>query len=339
MSPKALITGITGQDGYFLSQLLINKGYQVYGLARRKSNCDLGSLSFLPPPVFSQIKIIWGDITDNVLIDKIIKDEQFTEVYHLAAQSYVAHSFVSPRTTYDINIGGTLNLVNALKDYSPQTKLYFAATSEMFGRVQETPQTEHTPFYPRSPYAISKLAGFWTVKNYREAYHLFFVNGISFNHESEMRGPEFVTQKIVRAAVALSRGSLEPLAIGNLDAERDWGYAGDYVLGMWQMLQQTEPDDYILATGISHSVRHFTEQVFSRLGFNLIWSGQGLSEVGRDVASDRTLVVVDPVNFRPAEVERIRGDASKAKTKLGWAPHVEFEELIKIMINYELQRK
>lgn len=332
----ALITGITGQDGYFLSKLLIEKGYEVHGLVRRNSQMSFGSLRKLDEATFKQIKIHWGDVTDHTVIVKLVHEMQFDEIYHLAAQSFVALSFTNPQVTYDTNISGTLNVVNAIKEFSPKTRLYFAATSELYGKAQAKPQNEATPFYPRSPYGVSKLAGFWTVKNYREAYGLFMCSGILFNHESEMRGEEFVTKKIVKAVVDISRGKKEFLEIGNLYARRDWGYAGDYVDGMWLMLQQPEPDDFVLATGVNHSIKDFIQVAFKNLGIDLVWEGEGLEEVGKNMADGKILVKVNRDFFRPSDVEDLVGDASRAKSVLGWSFTVDFEKIVKIMIDYEL---
>ncbi|MDD5438190.1 MAG: GDP-mannose 4,6-dehydratase [Patescibacteria group bacterium] len=332
----ALITGITGQDGYFLSKLLLSKGYEVHGLVRRNSQMSYGTLRSLDEETFKKIKIHWGDVTDHTVVVKLINDVKFDEIYHLAAQSFVALSFTNPQVTYETNIGGTLNVVNAVKEFSPKTRLYFAATSELYGKAQTKPQNEATPFYPRSPYGVSKLAGFWTVKNYREAYDLFMCSGILFNHESEMRGEEFVTKKIVKGAIDVSRGKREFFEIGNLNARRDWGYADDYVEGMWTMLQQPAPDDFVLATGENHSIRDFVDMAFKRLKIELSWEGEGVNEIGKNKADGRVLVKVNPEFFRPSEVEDLIGDASKAKSVLGWSSKVGFEELVNKMVDYEL---
>jgi GDPmannose 4,6-dehydratase len=277
---KALITGITGQDGYFLSQLLLQKGYEVYGVVRRNSSKSLGTLSRLPEDVRREIRLLEGDVTDTGFMNRIVSEIKPDEFYHLAAQSFVAYSFANPSATYDTNIGGTLNVVNAIKDYSPRTRLYFAASSEMFGKPEVVPQNEETPFRPRSPYAVSKLAGYWTVKVYREAYGIFASNGILFNHESEVRGPEFVTRKISLGVARIAHGSTEPIVLGNLSAVKDWGYARDYVEGMWAMLQQEKPDDFVLGTGEAHTVREFATEAFRVVGIDVRWEGEGLNEVG-----------------------------------------------------------
>ena len=335
---KALITGITGQDGYYLTRLLLERGYEVHGLARRNSQMSLGTLEMLTPEERAKVKIHWGDLLDYGFISQLIRMYRFDEVYHLAAQSFVGLSFENPHATFEINIGGTMNLANAIKEYSQRTKLYFAATSELYGKAEAIPQNETTPFHPRSPYAVSKLAGFWTIKNYREAYNLFFVNGILFNHESKLRGPEFVTRKIASAVARISRGAADPIRIGNLEAKRDWGFAGDYVEGMWLMLQQAEPDDYVLATGEDHSVREFTEHAFKHVGIPLVWEGMGEEEVGKHAQTGAVLVTVDPAYFRPSEVDHLLGHAEKAKTVLGWKPKMSFEELVAHMMDAELER-
>jgi GDPmannose 4,6-dehydratase len=334
---KAFITGITGQDGYFLTKLLLQKNYEVHGLIRRNSQKSIGNLSYLPKEELEKITIHWGDITDHIIIDSIIKKQQFDEIYHLAAQSFVFLSFSNPKSTYDINIGGTLNIVSAMKEYSPHSKLYFAATSELYGKAREVPQNEKTPFYPRSPYGVSKLAGFWTVKNYRESYNLFMSNGILFNHESELRGQEFVTKKISLAIAKISKGKQKYLEIGNLNAKRDWGYAGDYVEGMWKMLQYKKPDDFVLATGKHHSIREFIEHAFDAVNISLVWEGEGVKEVGKDKKTGRILVKINPKYFRPAEVEELMGDYSKAKKELNWYPKIKFDKLVEIMVKHDLR--
>lgn len=334
----ALITGITGQDGYFLTKLLLEKGYDVHGVVRRNSQASIGTLQHLSAADREQVHIHWGDVTDHIFIDRLFREIAFDEVYHLAAQSFVGLSFDNPRLTYDVNIGGTLHVLNSLKEYRPEAKMYFAATSEMFGKVHATPQTEDTPFHPRSPYGVSKLAGFWTMKNYREAYNLFLVNGILFNHESEHRGEEFVTKKIAKAIARIAHGSSEVLMIGNLDSYRDWGYAGEYVEGMWRMLQQQNPDDYILATGKNHSVKEFIEAACKHAGIPIIWSGEGVNEIGSHGEDGRVLVRIDPKHFRPSEVDALIGHAEKAEKILGWKAKMDFDELVRVMIEYERTR-
>ena len=336
MTKKALITGITGQDGFFLSKLLLSKGYEVHGLVRRNSQKSIGSLEMLPLDELQKIVIHWGDIIDTLFLGSLIKKEQYDEIYHLAAQSFVALSFTNPRATYDINISGTLNVVNAIKEYSPKSRLYFAATSELFGKVKESPQTEETPFYPRSPYGVSKLAGFWTIKNYRESYGLFMANGILFNHESEVRGEEFVTRKITLAVANISLGKQKFVEVGNLESKRDWGYAADYVEGMWKILQHDIPEDFVLATGKNHTIREFIERAFSSAGITVVWEGEGIEEIGRNKATGEIVVKINPQFFRPAEVDALIGDASKAKEKLQWEPKTTFDELADLMVRSDL---
>jgi len=335
---KVLITGITGQDGYYLTKLLLEKGYEIHGIVRRNSQHSLGNLRYLSEEEREKITLHWGDITDSLFIDNVMRSVQPDEVYHLAAQSFVGFSFENPKFTYDVNIGGTLNMVNAVKEHSPFSRFYFAATSELYGKAQEIPQKETTPFYPRSPYGVSKLAGFWTVKNYRESYDLFMSNGILFNHESPMRGPEFVTRKITLGVARIYYGIQECLELGNLNAKRDWGFAGDYVYGMWKMLQHHKPDDFVLATNEAHSVREFAEEAFKVAGIDIEWEGEGINEVGRDAKSGKVLVKVNPKYFRPCEVDLLIGDYSKAKRELGWEPKTKFKDLVKMMVEADLER-
>jgi len=334
---KALITGISGQDGYFLSQLLIDKGYEVHGIVRRNSQMSNGTLDYLPDKYKGHIMVHYGDITDALFIEETIKKVKPNELYHLAAQSFVGYSFKNPSSTYDINIGGTLNVVNAVKEYSPSTKLYFAGTSELYGQPETTPQNENTVFHPRSPYAISKLAGYWTVKVYRESYNLFMCNGILFNHESEVRGPEFVTRKISLKVAAIAKGDDTPLVVGNIEARKDWGYAKDYVYGMWLMLQNKEPGDYVLSTGKMHTVREFIVEAFKVIGKEIIWEGTGINEVGKDKATGKILVKISPEFYRPLESDNYMGDYSKAHKILGWEPKVNFKELVSIMVKADLK--
>jgi len=333
---SAIITGITGQDGFFLSKLLLDKGYEVHGIARRNSTMHLGNLEKMNQLDKKKIIIHWGDITDNIFLDNVLKKVQPDELYHLAAQSFVFLSFSNPKSTYDINIGGTLNIANAVKDYSPNTRVYFAATSELFGETEVSPQNEKTPFYPKSPYGVSKLAGFWTMKNYRESYKLFMCNGILFNHESEVRGEEFVTRKIAKAAVNISVGKQDFLELGNIDARRDWGYAKEYVNAMWLMLQKDQADDYIIATNEIHSIREFVEEAFNVVGIKINWAGKGIEEKGIDSKSGKIIVKINPELFRPVDVESIVGDYSKAKKTLGWEPKIKFKELVNLMVESEL---
>jgi GDPmannose 4,6-dehydratase len=333
---KALISGISGQDGYFLSQLLLAKGYEVHGILRRNSSMTQGTVDLLPEDVRKQITIHYGDITDGHFLSTLLEREKPEELYHLAAQSFVGYSFQNALSTYDANIGGTLNVCNAIKDSSPDTRMYFAATSELFGQPKETPQNEMTPFFPRSPYAVSKLAGIWTVRTYREAYRLYMANGILFNHESEVRGPEFVTRKISMAVAKIAHGSKDPVILGNLSAVKDWGYARDYVEGMWKMLQQDYPDDFVLGTNESHTVREFAEAAFRTIGKSITWKGSGVNEVGLSEDGE-TLVKVSREFFRPLESDNYRGDYSKARKKIGWEPGTKFGDLVKIMVESDLK--
>lgn len=333
---KALITGITGQDGYFLSKLLLSKGYEVHGIIRRNSSMHQGTLEKLNPEERQLIKIHYGDITDNNFIVNVVEKTRPDEVYHLAAQSFVGYSFENPTFTYHNNIMGTLNVLNAVKEKAKDAKLYFAATSELFGRTTIKPQSEETPFMPNSPYAISKLAGYWTTKSYREAYNLFFCNGILFNHESEVRGPEFVTRKISMGVAKISIGDTGPLILGNLNSRKDWGYAKDFVDGMYSMLQQEKADDFVLATGEQHTVREFVEEAFKIVGKNIEWEGEGINEIGRDPNTHDVIVKVDKTFFRPIEAENFLGDYSKAKKILNWEPKTKFRDLVKIMVENDI---
>ncbi len=296
----------------------------------------LGSLERLEPEEREAIKIHWGDITDNNFITDTIEKIKPDEVYHLAAQSFVGYSFENPTFTYHNNIMGTLNVLNSVKEKSKDSRLYFAATSELFGKVTKAPQNEETPFMPNSPYAISKLAGYWTTKSYREAYKLFFCNGILFNHESEVRGPEFVTRKVSMKVASIKFGDKTPLILGNLNSRKDWGYAKDFVYGMYLMLQQDKPDDFVLATGEQHTVREFVEEAFKIIGKNIIWEGEGANEIGKDKDTKDILVKVSKEFFRPIEAENFLGDYSKAKRILKWEPKTKFKDLIRIMVENDI---
>lgn len=333
---KAIITGISGQDGLFLSRLLLSKGYEVHGIVRRNSSMSIGNLKYLKTEELKKIDLHFGDLTDAGFLAKLLKEQKAEELYHLAAQSFVGYSFGNPSSTYDVNISGTLNVVNAIKEYSPDTRMYFAGTSEMYGQPEETPQNESTPFTPRSPYAISKLAGYWTCRNYREAYGLFVTNGILFNHESEFRGPEFVTRKITLGVAKIAKGEKSHLELGNLSARKDWGYARDYVEAMWRMLNYKYGDDFVIGTGKMHTVREFAEDAFKAAGLNITWKGSGLNEVGLS-DNDEVLVKINKTLYRPLESDNFRADYSKAKTKLDWEPRVSFEKLIKIMVENDLK--
>ncbi len=332
-----VISGITGQDGYFLTQLLISRGFEVHGIIRRNSSMTIGNLELLPSNIKEKVNIHYGDLTDANFLSKLLGENKPDYFYHLAAQSFVGYSFQNPSSTYDVNIGGTLNVVNAIKDYSPDTRLYFAATSELYGQPKITPQNEDTPFQPRSPYAISKLAGYWTIKNYREAYGLYMSNGILFNHESEVRGPEFVTRKISMHVARYAKGDHSPLELGNMDARKDWGYASDYVEGMTKVLEYKYAEDFVLGTGELHTVRDFVTEAFKIIGVDLHWKGKGINEVGLS-DQDEVLIKVNKNFFRPLESDNYVADYSKAKKYLGWEPKIRFNELVKLMVNSDIKR-
>lgn len=343
----ALITGITGQDGSFLAEFLLEKGYEVHGIIRRSSSFNTGRIEHLYFDEWVRdmkqqrsINLHYGDMTDSSSLIRIIQMTQPDEIYNLAAQSHVKVSFDVPEYTAEADATGTLRLLEAVRilGLERKTRIYQASTSELFGLVQEVPQRETTPFYPRSPYGVAKLYGYWITKNYRESYGMFAVNGILFNHESERRGETFVTRKITLAAARIAAGQQDKLYLGNLDALRDWGYARDYVECMWLMLQHDQPEDFVIATGEQHSVREFTERAFAHVGIELRWQGKGVQEQGIDKATGRVLVEVDPKYFRPAEVETLLGDPTKAKTLLGWNPQkTSFEELVRIMVEHDVQ--
>ena len=342
----ALITGITGQDGSFLAEFLLEKGYEVHGIIRRSSSFNTGRIEHLYFDEWVRdmkqqrsINLHYGDMTDSSSLIRIIQMTQPDEIYNLAAQSHVKVSFDVPEYTAESDATGTLRLLEAVRilGLERKTRIYQASTSELFGLVQETPQRETTPFYPRSPYGVAKLYGYWITKNYRESYGMFAVNGILFNHESERRGETFVTRKITLAAARIAQGMQDKLYLGNLDALRDWGYARDYVECMWLMLQHDQPEDFVIATGEQHSVREFTEKAFREAGIELRWEGSGIEERGIDQATGRVLVEVDPQYFRPAEVETLLGDPSKAKQLLGWNPQkTSFDELVRLMVTHDM---
>ena len=346
MAKVALITGVTGQDGSYLAELLIEKGYEVHGIIRRSSSFNTERIEHL---YFEQwvrdmkqrraLNLHYGDLTDSSSLIRIIQQIQPDEIYNLAAQSHVKVSFDVPEYTAEVDATGTLRLLEAVRilGLEQRTRIYQASTSELYGLVQEIPQRETTPFYPRSPYGVAKLYGYWITKNYRESYGMFAVNGILFNHESERRGETFVTRKITLAAARIAQGMQDKLYLGNLDALRDWGYARDYVECMWLMLQHDEPEDFVIATGEQHSVREFTEKAFREAGIELRWEGSGIDERGIDQATGRVLVEVDPQYFRPAEVETLLGDPSKAKQLLGWNPQkTSFDELVRLMVTHDM---
>ncbi|QNB47095.1 GDP-mannose 4,6-dehydratase [Thermanaerosceptrum fracticalcis] len=339
---KALITGITGQDGAYLAEFLLNKGYEVHGIKRRSSLFNTTRIDHLyKDPHEENVRFLlhYGDLTDATNLIRIIQEVQPDEIYNLAAQSHVQVSFETPEYTANSDALGTLRLLEAIRilGLTERTKFYQASTSELFGKVQEIPQRETTPFYPRSPYAAAKLYAYWITVNYREAYNIFACNGILFNHESPVRGETFVTRKITRAVARIKLGLQDKLYLGNLDAKRDWGYAGDYVKAMWLMLQQEKPNDYVIATGETHSVREFVELAFKHVGIDILWEGNGVKERGIDSKSGNVLVQVDPRYFRPTEVDLLLGDYSKAKEKLGWEPEVTFGKLVEIMIKEDLR--
>ena len=347
MANIALITGITGQDGSFLAEFLLEKGYEVHGIIRRSSTFNTGRIEHLYLNEWVRdmrrpraVNLHYGDMTDSSSLIRIIQEIQPDEIYNLAAQSHVKVSFDVPEYTAEADAVGTLRLLEAVRmlGLEKKTRIYQASTSELYGKVQEVPQRETTPFYPRSPYGVAKQYGFWITKNYREAYGMFAANGILFNHESERRGETFVTRKITLAAAAIAQGRQDKLYLGNLSARRDWGYAKDYVECMWLMLQQPEPDDFVIATGEMHTVREFCTLAFREAGINLHWEGEGVDEKGID-EQGRIIVEVDPRYFRPTEVEQLCGDPTKARTILGWNPRqTSFEQLIKIMVQHDLKQ-
>lgn len=342
MSKVALITGITGQDGAYLAELLLSKGYIVHGIKRRSSLFNTHRVDHLyKDPLVEQTDFYmhYGDLTDSTNVIRIIQETQPEEIYNLAAQSHVQVSFETPEYTANADALGTLRLLEALRILRLESKVRFyqASTSELYGKVQEIPQNETTPFYPRSPYAAAKLYSYWITVNYREAYGIHASNGILFNHESPIRGETFVTRKITRAATRIKLGLQQKLFLGNLNARRDWGFAGDYVFAMWLMLQQESPDDYVIATGEMRSVREFCQAAFAEIGVNLAWQGEGVSEKGLDDNTGKVLIEVDPRYFRPTEVDLLVGDASKARARLGWRPRVGFEELVKMMVRSDIK--
>lgn len=339
---KALITGITGQDGSYLAELLLEKGYEVHGIIRRASSFNTGRIDHIfqdPHDTGKRLFLHYGDLTDGSNISKLLATIKPDEIYHLGAQSHVRVSFDIPEYTGDVTGLGTVRILEAIRDTGIKTKFYQASSSEMFGKALEIPLKETTPFYPRSPYGCAKVYAYWITKNYRESYGMFASNGILFNHESPRRGETFVTRKITRGLARIKLGKEEKIYLGNLDAKRDWGYAKDYVYGMWLMLQHTEPDDFILATNETHSVREFVEESCKHLGFELVWKGIGVDEKGIDNKTGKVIVEIDPKYFRPAEVDILLGDYSKAKNKLGWEPKTKFKELVKLMTEADLKEE
>lgn len=329
---RVLITGITGQDGSYLAELLLEKGYEVYGLVRRKSKLDFNNAEHLK----GQVTFLFGDMTDSASLLRAMEIAKPDEIYNLAAQSFVTTSWETPLSTADINAIGVTKLLEAVRLVKPETRVYQASTSEMFGKVQAVPQNEKTPFYPRSPYGVSKLYGHWIIKNYRESYGMFACSGILFNHESERRGAEFVTRKITISVARIQAGLQECLELGNLNASRDWGHSADYVRAMWLMLQQDKADDFVVATGETHTVRDFVSKAFRSAGMELEFHGEGVKEFATLKGTNRVLVKVNPEFFRPAEVDLLIGDAAKAKTVLGWEPKISYEELVRRMVKSDI---
>ncbi len=329
---RALITGVNGQDGSYLAELLLEKGYKVYGLMRRKSSVDYGNVEHIK----DKIEFIYADMADVVSLTNAMRISQADEVYNLAAQSFVGTSWEQPVATAEIDGIGALNMLEAIRMIKPNAKFYQASTSEMYGLVQAIPQNEDTPFYPRSPYGVAKLYGHWITKNYRESYDMYACSGILFNHESERRGKEFVTRKITDAVARIKFGVQDVLELGNLDAKRDWGHAKDYVRAMWLMLQQDEADDYVIATNETRTVREFVERTFMYVGIEIIWEGSEVNEIGKDKATGKIVVKINPDFFRPAEVDILIGDPIKAETKLGWKREIPFVELVERMIKNDL---
>ncbi|MBD23070.1 MAG: GDP-mannose 4,6-dehydratase [Alphaproteobacteria bacterium] len=342
MKKIALITGVTGQDGAYLAELLLSKGYQVHGIKRRSSSFNTGRIDHLyedPHENKTNFFLHYGDMTDATNLIRLIQKIKPNEIYNLAAQSHVMVSFETAEYTANADALGTLRILEAIRILGMEKKIkyYQASTSELYGKIQENPQSENTPFYPRSPYAVAKLYAYWITVNYREAYKIHASNGILFNHESPIRGETFVTRKIVKSAVSIYKKNQKCLYLGNLNASRDWGHAKDYVQGMWLMLQQKLPDDYVFATGKTFTVRHFVEKTFLQLGIKIIWKGKGLKESGVNEKNGETLIRIDPRYFRPTEVDLLIGDATKAKKKLGWEPKISFDDLVKEMVKEEMK--
>ena len=332
MSKHALITGITGQDGSYPAELLLEKGYEVYGIMRRKSVVDYGNVEHIK----DKIHFIYADMTDPISLITAMKISQADEVYNLAAQSFVATSWEQPLATADIDALGVTNMLEAIRTVKPEARFYQASTSEMFGLVQAIPQTETTPFYPRSPYGVAKLYGHWITKNYRESYDLYACSGILFNHESERRGKEFVTRKITDAVARIKLGVQDHLELGNMDSKRDWGHSKDYVKAMWLLLQQDHADDYVIATNETRTVREFVEVAFGHVGIEIEWEGTGVDEIGKDKATGKTIVKVNPQFFRPAEVDILLGNPAKAEKELGWKREISFSQLVERMVKNDL---
>ena len=337
---KALITGITGQDGSYLTEFLLKKKYQVHGIIRRSSSFNTGRINHIinDEKYKDRFFFHYGDVTDASNLNRLLEKINPDEIYNLAAQSHVHVSFQIPDYTAQVDALGTLRFLDAIRETNIKTKFYQASTSELYGKVQEIPQRETTPFYPRSPYAVAKLYGYWIIVNYREAYNLFACNGILFNHESPRRGETFVTRKISIAAARIKEGFQDVLYLGNLDAKRDWGYAPEYCKGMWQILQQEKPDDFILATGENHSIREFVDLAFKELDISIDWVGDGINEKGINVRNGKTIIAIDKKYYRPTEVDQLLGDPSKANKKLGWSSNTSFKDLVKIMVMSDLEK-
>jgi len=337
---KALITGVTGQDGSYLAELLLKKGYEVHGIIRRSSSFNTGRIDHIinDKNYSDQFYFHHGDLTDASNLNRLLEKIQPNEIYNLGAQSHVKVSFDIPDYTAQVDALGTLRFLDAIRETSLETKFYQASSSELFGKVQEIPQNEKTPFYPRSPYAVAKLYGFWIVINYREAYNLFACNGILFNHESPRRGETFVSRKITIAATRIKNGLQDILYLGNLEAKRDWGYAPEYCEGMWLMLQQGAPNDYVLATGKNHTIREFVELAFDELNIQIEWQGSGEDEIGIDTKTGKEIIGIDTKYYRPTEVDELLGDASKAKNELSWTPKTSLKDLVKIMVKEDLEK-
>ena len=340
MPTKALITGITGQDGSYLAELLLDKGYEVHGVVRRSSSINRERIEHLlnDPVKAAHLKLHYGDLGDASSINQILKQHKPDEIYHLGAQSHVRISFDIPEYTGDVTGLGTLRILDAIRESGITTRFYQASSSEMFGKVAEIPQKETTPFHPRSPYGVAKVYGYWITVNYRESYDMFACNGILFNHESPRRGENFVTRKITFSLAKIKAGVMPSFSLGNLDAKRDWGFAGDYVKAMWMMLQAPKADDYVVATGETHTVREFVELAAQHTGMDLAWEGEGLKEHGIDKKTGKTIVTIDPRFFRPAEVDLLIGDATKANEALGWKPEVTFPKLVELMMDADLAK-
>ena len=339
---KALITGITGQDGSYLAELLLEKGYEVHGMIRRSSSFNTGRIDHLyKDPHVNNVKLFlhYGDLSDSSSISRLIEKIKPDEIYNLAAQSHVKVSFDNPEYTADVTGIGTVRILDAIKDAHIKTKFYQASTSELFGLVQETPQRETTPFYPRSPYGCAKMYSYWITVNYRESYGMYACNGILFNHESPRRGETFVTKKITHGLARILAEKDDCLYLGNLDSKRDWGYAKDYVEGMWRMLQQKKPNDFVLATGETHSVREFIQEACKVAGIDLVWKGKKEKEIGIDKKTKKTIIRIDPRYYRPAEVDLLLGDPTKAKKLLKWEPKTKFKELVRIMMEADLENE